>query len=353
MISSDVNILKNYSETRKRMIDYGSLFDGLDIILLCKKSDGGKSVLKISENTRVFLTLSKNKLFYIWDAYKISKKIQNAPDFVYPQDPFEMGLLGYFLAKKFKSKFFPQIHTDFLSKHFKKESLKNRLRAFLAKIILKKADKIRVVSEKIKKSLISLNLKADIIVLPIFVDVFKIKEAKIKSNLKKKYPEFDFIILMASRLTKEKNISLAILAMKDLVKKYKNLGLVIVGDGPEREKLEKLIDRLELFSNVKLEGWSLDLPSYYKTADLFLLTSFYEGYGRTIVEALSANTYVLSTNVGVASELGVCIFDGSKDDLVKKIGLMVNSICKKDLSFDYIYKSKKDYLDKFKEQFLD
>ena len=52
----------------------------------------------------------------------------------------------------------------------------------------------------------SLKLKAEPVVLPIFVDVKKIQSAKVKIDLHQKYPEYDFIILVASRLTKEKNV---------------------------------------------------------------------------------------------------------------------------------------------------
>ena len=63
--------------------------------------------------------------------------------------------------------------------------------------------------------------------------------------------------------------------------------LLIVGDGSELTKLKAISHKLK--ANVIFSPWADDLPSYYKTADLFLLTSNYEGYGRTVVEATACD----------------------------------------------------------------
>ncbi|MBI3671782.1 glycosyltransferase family 4 protein, partial [Candidatus Azambacteria bacterium] len=163
----------------------------------------------------------------------------------------------------------------------------------------------------------------------------------------KKYPQFEKIILMASRLTKEKNIPLAIEAMKEVVKKYPKAGLLIVGDGPEKEKLKA--KRSTLNANIIFEDWTDDLASYYKTSDIFLLTSDYEGYGRTIIEALVAGTPVVSTDVGYAREAGVVLTEHNASSISEKIVDFFKD--QKKRSFEYEYKSKDEYLDKFRSQF--
>ena len=159
------------------------------------------------------------------------------------------------------------------------------------------------------------NLKVSITVLPIFVDLEQFKLAIVKTNLKQKYSQFDFLILVASRLSPEKNIGLAINALADIVKKYPKTGLIVVGEGKEKSNLVALVKKLNLRSNVIFESWSDDLPSYYKTADLFLLTSNYEGYGRTLIEAVTAGCppasqaralragKIISSDVGIADEI--------------------------------------------------
>src|SRR3989344_7747161 len=95
---------------------------------------------------------------------------------------------------------------------------------------------------------------------------------------------------MASRLTSEKNIVLAIEAVKDM-----KLSLLIVGEGPESGYLKGMAT-----GNISFEPYTGDLTSYYKTCDLFLLTSNYEGYGMTLVEAAAAGAKIVSSDVGIA-----------------------------------------------------
>ncbi len=349
MLSSDSKIFYENSEVRQRMIEYGKLFYELHIIVLNKKLRTIDYKSQIINNLFLYPTNSISKFSMIYDAIKIGKSLKK-PDYITTQDSFEIGFAGYMIAKYQKTKLQLQIHTDFLSPYFKKESLKNKIRVYLAKYLLSKADYIRAVSEKIKESLKAKNykLKAIIRVLPIFVDVKKIRDAEIKMNLHKKYPQFDFIILMASRLTREKNIPLAINAMLEVIKKYPKTGLVIVGEGEENKNLKSISYKLQ--ANIVFEDWTDDITSYYKTADLFLLTSDYEGYGRTIIEALSVGLPVVSTDVGCAGESGAILIEHNQDDLSKKIIEYIEN--PKKIDFKYPYESKEDYLKLFKNQFL-
>lgn len=275
MISRDRGILRDNSEARKRMIEYGALAEKLHIIVLSRPF----RIIKISGQIKGF-------------------------DLVTTQDPFETGLLGWLAAKIFGARLQLQVHTDLLSPYFVEHSVFNRARVWLAKFLIPRANCIRVVSEKIKNSLVANGYTLNpITTLPIFVDIEKIKDAPIKTSLREKYPQFDFVILMASRLAKEKNIGMAIGAIKEVVKKYPKTGLIIVGSGPEGKNLKFQISNLKIDDNVKMENWSDDLASYYKTADLFLLTSNYEGYGLTLVEAAAAGSKIISSDVGIASEI--------------------------------------------------
>ena len=143
-------------------------------------------------------------------------------------------------------------------------------------------------------------------VRPVEVDLEKIKQTPITVDLHQKYPQFKKIILMASRLEPEKQIDLAI---KNLIKLLisDNIGLIIVGAGSEEGRLKSLTEELGLSNYVKFDGWQENLATYYKTADLFLSTSLYEGYGLTLVEAKSCGLPIVSTDVGVAREAGATI----------------------------------------------
>lgn len=357
MLSTDKNILKDGNSSQGRMKDYGGLVDELHIVV---KSRGSRVMNQRFGNVFVCPTNDWIWPLYFFNAYRISSdilrnwKLDIKNCIVTCQDPFETGLVGY-LLKIFKSVPLQiQIHADFLSPYFWQESLKNRIRVLLAKQLIKKADSIRVVSERVKNSLVAsgYTLKS-IEVLPIFVDTDKIKNSPIRTNLYQKYPDHDFIILMASRLTKEKNIGLAVEAMGEVVKDYPRTLLLIVGDGPECGALKSQIINHKLQTNIKLAPWTNDLSSYYKTADLFLLTSNYEGYGRTAVEAAAAGLPVLMTDVGVA--IGHVIPVGSRKDLVNGLHELISNRVQRDKILEdqrgilNFYSSKEDYLNKIKQ----
>ncbi|MFC1757083.1 glycosyltransferase [Patescibacteria group bacterium] len=324
MFTTDKNILQENSEVSQRMVEYSKLVEKLDILLIQKSN--------------------------ILSALKRGKKYEK-PDLISAQDPFETGFIGWKLARYFGAKLQLQVHTDFMSPYFKKESLKNRVRVWLAKFLIPKANCIRVVSERIRKSL-ELRFKnydLGITNLPIWVDVEKIKNSPIKIDLHKKYPQFDFIILMASRLTKEKNISTAITTMSDVVVNYPKTGLIIVGDGSQRKALKSQITRYKLQNNAILEQWTTDLTSYYKTCDLFLLTSNYEGYGMTLIEASAAGCNIISTDVGIADEVleKENIFrQGDKKGLQTKIERALNGNIKPTKQINSC--TRKEYLEKYR-----
>lgn len=314
VIGTDRSIFKRDSVARERMIEYGKLFQQLHIIIFTKKFQKFE-IEKIAENVWIYPTRSWSRLFYPFDAVKVAKAqfgkfLTEIINVISVQDPFETAISGLLLAKKFKLPLQVQVHTDFLNQYFLKESILNKIRIIIGKYSLKRADRIRVVSKRVKDSLLlnlGENLEPKIDILPIFVDTEKMINTPANFDIKKKYPQFSFIILMASRLEKEKNIALAVGAMKDLVRNYSKIGLVIVGDGREKNKLKRLVAKYGLDKNVIFEGWQNDLISYYKTSNVFLSTSFYEGYGLTVIEALACGCPVVSSDVGIASEM---VIDG-------------------------------------------
>jgi glycosyltransferase involved in cell wall biosynthesis len=339
-ISLDKKIFEENSAARQRQIEYGKLCEHMYIIVPGKNGVAPKCRRdSLSEKVTAY-EVSGNNFKRFFGVYKLAKKIiaKEKIDLITAQDPFATGLLGWLLKRKFSIPLQLQIHTDLLSPYFKKESKKNRIFVLLAKFLIPKADGLRVVSERIKKSFVSCFrfYVPRIFVLPIFVDAEKIKNAPVDADLRKKYPQFDSIILMASRLSREKNIGLAIEAIAEIcdandTNKHtndangKNIGLIIVGEGAEKKNIELKIKNLGLENNVILEKWNNDLVSYYKSADLLLLTSNYEGYGLVVAEAMAAGLPVVMTDVGCAGELvidgenGLVVPIGDKDELAKSI----------------------------------
>lgn len=302
MLSTDTSILEIGSVVYKRMREYAGLVDELHIIILCRKKSG---VELHDGNLHVYPTNSEKKIGRLIDAYNKAAEIIETRDFheadslVTCQDPFELGYVGVRLKKRFGLKVQLQVHVDFANNFFSRESLKNRFRAQLAWLNISRVDGVRVVSDRILKSLLEKshkNIEAKkISVLPIFVDVEHIKNAE-RVDLKKIFPGFEFYIVMVSRLTHEKQVVWAAEAVKKIRETHPKVALVIVGDGPLRSELE-------VFGFVKIAGWVKDPSGYLKGADLFLNTSLYEGYGRTLIEAAAAGVPIVTSDVGIAQEV--------------------------------------------------
>lgn len=312
-IGTDRNLFKKDSAVSARQREYGALFDELHIIVFTSIFSKLPSRIQIAPNVWVYGTRSLFKIFHIRQAFKVASRIisennlSKSNTVVTTQDPFETALVGIRIKNKFSIPLHVQIHTDFLSPYFCKNSFLNRIRQFLAKKNLHHANAVRVVSKRISESLkqagIVLAPGLEPLVLPIYVDTTLIENAPISIDLKKKYPQFNFIILLASRLEPEKNIPNAIEIFSKVLSVYPRSGLVIVGSGSEVGRIRSLVAKMNLQNSVVFEPWQDNIYSYFKTANLFILTSYFEGYGLSLVESIVAHCPAVSSDVGVASQL--------------------------------------------------
>ncbi|MDB5239095.1 MAG: hypothetical protein JWO00_430 [Candidatus Parcubacteria bacterium] len=322
-ISIDRLIFQEGSAVRARMIEYAKEWGEIHIIVA---TDASFRETSIAPNVWVYPTRSRMKALYPLQAASLGRFIirRRGITNITCQDPFLTAFAGTALQKQFKIPLEIQIHTDISSPNFG-YTFPNKVRKALALSYIPKADTVRVVSEKTRKFLMeTLNVpEAKITLRPIAVDVSAIRNAPVIADLRTKYPQFKKIVLMASRLTPEKNISRAVRAWPEIAAKVPGAGLVIVGTGPCERHLKRLASAAGRGSkdgapSVVFESWAdqTTLASYYKTADLFLVTSLFEGYGMTLVEALAAECPVVSTDVGVARETGARIIGWSEADLI-------------------------------------
>jgi len=103
------------------------------------------------------------------------------------------------------------------------------------------------------------------------------------------------VILAAGRFREQKNFPLLLTAFAALQASLK-CRLIILGDGPQRSQLETLITTLSIQDSVSLAGQVANPYNYMKQADLFVLSSNFEGLGNVLVEALALGTPVVSTD---------------------------------------------------------
>lgn len=115
----------------------------------------------------------------------------------------------------------------------------------------------------------------------------------------------DFLCIFVARLDPIKDHRTAIRAIQEITRQRPDVHLLVVGDGPERDRIQKLIDEASLQANVHLLGTRHDIPELLSAADLFLLTSVSEGIPLTVIEAMGVGLPVVATDVGGIGEVVV------------------------------------------------
>jgi len=148
------------------------------------------------------------------------------------------------------------------------------------------------------------------------VDSKKVTEIKKQLQLLKD----DFVIVFVGRLAQEKNVVFLIEAQKEIVKKYNNIKLIIIGDGPDSDEYKKLVKKYKLEDNIMFTGkvpWE-EVPCYYQLADLFATASTSETQGLTVIEAMAGGVTPLciddeSFKTAVIDGLNGRIFKNKKE----------------------------------------
>lgn len=126
------------------------------------------------------------------------------------------------------------------------------------------------------------------------IDKKKLETLREKEGIKKD----DFVAIFIGRLAQEKNVIFLLDVMKKLVLKYPNLKLLLVGDGPDYEEYEKIIQKYDIENNVIMTGkvaWE-EVPYYYHLSDIFLTASHTETQGLTVIEAMASGVVPICIN---------------------------------------------------------
>ena len=186
--------------------------------------------------------------------------------------------------------------------------LLNRWRRRVADRVLPEAVGIRVVSERVKTSLIERygSRISEPSVIPVVVD--PVVPAPVRLPM---HPSFTFALIAIGRLEPEKRIEDILAALALTVPKYPMVGLFIIGEGRERGRLERMARHLGLAEKVIFLGERPDARALMASAQAFIQASAYEGYGRTLVEAALARVPIITTDVGIVGE----VFKGYEDVL--------------------------------------
>jgi len=113
----------------------------------------------------------------------------------------------------------------------------------------------------------------------------------------------DIVLGTVARLSEQKGHRYLIDAIKEIVKKYENIRVLFIGDGPLRKKLELQVNQLGLDSIIKFLGFRSDVKEILGVLDIFILPSLFEGLPNVVLEAMACGKPVIATNVSGIPEI--------------------------------------------------
>jgi glycosyltransferase involved in cell wall biosynthesis len=222
------------------------------------------------------------------------------PDVVTVQTPWEEGVVGWLIARWLGARFLPQLHFDLFSPEWAAEHWLNRWRRRVAKAMLRHADRVRVVSTLLRDKVVAEcgvpRERVDVASVGVNFAPATGDKHDFKVHLAEGLEEHK-IVLFVGRLCAQKNLALWVDVARLVAVHVPAVSFVIVGDGPDERMLRErvtaagLVNRF-VFTGRKGHG---ELPPIYAAADVFLLTSNYEGFGRVVLEALLSGVPVVST----------------------------------------------------------
>lgn len=208
------------------------------------------------------------------------------------QDPFAAGVTGYLVSRISNVPLEIQEHGDFYSGAWQRESWRNRLLAPVGRFVLRRAEHVRVVSERVKGHVVRLGVDASrVSVVPVAQNVTALLNRPLHAM--SEVPR----LVAPCRFVEQKGLDVLLDAASRLVEENVLFHLTLIGEGPLERTLRRQITKLELDRHVTIEPWR-DMSSLWESADLLILASRYEGWGRTVVEAMAAGVPIVTTDVG-------------------------------------------------------
>ena len=244
----------------------------------------------------------------IFPFHSIAKLSKLDIDLIHAQSPFVMGFNGLLAAKLGKYPLVGTFHTlyndnslsDYYPKRFR-NFLKKSLWQYI-KTFYRQCDASIAPSNQIARMLEKQGIRG-VRMVPNSVDSAAFNSRVSGTNAAKMLDlkEREKVILYLGRVSKEKKIGILLRASKALMKKRKDIRLVIGGTGPMLEQNMALAKRLGISDRVTFTGFVKQemLPSLYAASDLLCLPSTFETQGIVCIEAMAVGKPVVGSNSAV------------------------------------------------------
>ena len=295
-------------------------------------------VLPVRLNYRILGTiLRQTRLFFT------ILRAARGTELIYAQGPVVVGLcsliVGKLLRKPVVVKFVgdiawenafnqgktAQLLEDFL--HQPQGGLYITLLLWIQKFVFHRANKVITPSNYLKGILLKC-YKVPAAKIKVVYNAVELKEVEAAGE---KYGQP--VVITIGRLVPWKGIDELIELVPALVEKYPDFKLLVVGDGPENEKLKRLCHEIGAKPHIIFAGKVSHEQSlaFLKSSDVFVLNSRYEGLPHTVIEAMAYKCPVIATNIEGTREVvedgrtGITVAPGNKRQLEEKLVFLLEN----------------------------
>ncbi len=268
-------------------------------------------------------------------------------DVIFAQDPVSVGLPAYLAAKILRKKFILKVVGDYAWEQYQNKKVKKNNNTEFKTIEQFQVEKFDLMTELRRKVQKSVARGAEKVIVPSnylrkIVSGWGVDEDKIsvvynsfdysvvledKSEIRREYGLEGNIIISIGRLVPWKGFGTLIDIMPDIVENNPDAKLLIIGDGPEKNRLNDKIMKLDVGDNVIMLGKlpNEELLAYLKASDLFVLNTAYEGFSHQLLEVMASGVPVITTNIGGNLEIiednktGIFVGFNDKDAIAEAV----------------------------------
>ncbi len=266
---------------------------------------------------------------YSWTGYRFSRKLLSGGHFdaIHAFFSVPCGVQAYLLGRRFRIPYIVSLRGADVPGYSERFSLLYIVLRPIIRCVWKRAAAVIANSSGLKQLALRTNAKQEISIIPNGIDSEHFRPKK------EMRPQGVFIITLgASRVTARKGIQYLIEAVSRLVAKYPRIRLKILGDGNDRERLEKMVKELKLENHVSFLGRIPrdETASYYQEASVFVLPSLNEGMSNAMLEALASGLPIIATDTGGSQELvadgenGFIVEMKSAEDIAEKLEHLIS-----------------------------
>lgn len=303
MISLDSSLLGDpHGNTVQRHIAYADRIGTLAIVVY-NPPKPHRSPQTFSGSLTVYPTNTR-PITYPLAAYRAAARLQRAEpfDLVTTQDPFATGITGLLLKWRFGLPLDVQNHSSFFNNPdwMAERPLRNRALHLLGRLVVRRADTHRVLTEGEKCHYLAMGIPTERIAVqhtPTDVRKFAMpvppeRTAALRDALN--IPPGAPVLLWVGMPAEVKNIPLLLAAFTQVQHEMPETRLILAGDFSGRPDLAPALQAPHIITPGRVDHD--DLPAYYALADCYVHSSRYEGFGKVLAEALAAGTPVVATS---------------------------------------------------------